>query len=278
MRPISSSFCETKSSCCALIQRRSWMSRQKTRSFSRFRLRPNAEVAVVTPLGSTGHWPVPSGDSPLGTERSNELFRASVANATSSPFRPASGRTAQAGRLCYPSPLRRSRSFHQFQPVQRPRAGTELLRLDAHALEHGDVEVAQRRRVFIGSEARCWPCFLNHRSGRKQLEAQQPCGFPQLLVRGHQLRFPSHPRGGEMQCIHRPAGASFRGARERARFPPGRLACGVRSRRAGKLRRQGSKARRPTPAAQNAFAARTRKPASGSGLLPFLRLFAQAIP
>lgn len=37
MRPISSNRCVTKSSCCALIQPWSQMSRQTTRSFSRFR-------------------------------------------------------------------------------------------------------------------------------------------------------------------------------------------------------------------------------------------------
>jgi hypothetical protein len=28
---------------------------------------PNAEAAVVMPVGGTGHWPAPGGDPPVGT-------------------------------------------------------------------------------------------------------------------------------------------------------------------------------------------------------------------
>ena len=34
-----------------------------------------------TPMGSAGHWPVPSGDSPLGIGNARELFHASIGNA-----------------------------------------------------------------------------------------------------------------------------------------------------------------------------------------------------
>ncbi|MEO6034597.1 MAG: hypothetical protein ABIQ35_05025 [Verrucomicrobiota bacterium] len=37
-------------------------------------------VTTATPMGSTGHRPVPSGDPPLGIGRSHELYRASVSN------------------------------------------------------------------------------------------------------------------------------------------------------------------------------------------------------
>ena len=65
-----------------------------------FGLSPNSEVVAAIPTGSTGHWPVPSGDPPLGARKAQELFRASVSSSNVLPFRPASGRRAQAGRLC----------------------------------------------------------------------------------------------------------------------------------------------------------------------------------
>jgi ATP-dependent helicase HepA len=37
-------------------------------------LNPNSEKATAIPLGGTGHWPVPSGDPPLGTGSALELF------------------------------------------------------------------------------------------------------------------------------------------------------------------------------------------------------------
>ena len=46
---------------------------------------PNAEVAVTAAVGSTGHWPVPSGDPPLGTGRAPELSQASVSTANVPP-------------------------------------------------------------------------------------------------------------------------------------------------------------------------------------------------
>ena len=48
---------------------------------------PYSEAAAATQLGGGGHWPVLSGDSPLGTERAPELFRTAVfmANAGSVP-------------------------------------------------------------------------------------------------------------------------------------------------------------------------------------------------
>ena len=39
-------------------------------------LNPNSEVAAVISVGSTGHWPVPSGDPPLGTPAALALFAA----------------------------------------------------------------------------------------------------------------------------------------------------------------------------------------------------------
>src|ERR1035437_3820465 len=50
-----------------------------------FSLNLNSEVAVATPTGSTGHWPVPSGDPPLGMGKAHELFRASVSSASLLP-------------------------------------------------------------------------------------------------------------------------------------------------------------------------------------------------
>src|ERR1019366_7645054 len=38
-------------------------------------------VAVAISEGSTGHWPVPSGDPPLGTGKAPGVFRASVFSA-----------------------------------------------------------------------------------------------------------------------------------------------------------------------------------------------------
>ena len=40
-----------------------------------FRFNPNAAVAAASAVGSTGHWPVPGGDPPLGREQTPELFR-----------------------------------------------------------------------------------------------------------------------------------------------------------------------------------------------------------
>ncbi|MEO5804650.1 MAG: hypothetical protein ABIR24_14085 [Verrucomicrobiota bacterium] len=41
---------------------------------------------LVFALGSTGHWPVPSGDPPLGTEKTHDLFRASISRANVLPI------------------------------------------------------------------------------------------------------------------------------------------------------------------------------------------------
>ena len=41
-------------------------------------LNPNSEVAAAQPPGSTGHWPVPSGDPPLGTGSVPGLFGAAT--------------------------------------------------------------------------------------------------------------------------------------------------------------------------------------------------------
>ena len=49
------------------------------------RFNPDSEIAVATASGGTGHWPVPSGDPPLGTGKAHEFFRASVAIATALP-------------------------------------------------------------------------------------------------------------------------------------------------------------------------------------------------
>ena len=43
---------------------------------------PNSEFAAAISEGSTGHWPVPSGDPPLGTGKTIELFRAPVFSAS----------------------------------------------------------------------------------------------------------------------------------------------------------------------------------------------------
>ena len=67
---------------------------------------PNSEVAVAQPSGSTGNLPVPSGDSPLGTGRRTNFSRRLFPVSATFPFRPASGRTAQASRLCYPNLVR----------------------------------------------------------------------------------------------------------------------------------------------------------------------------
>ena len=48
-------------------------------------LNPNSEIAVAIASGGTGHRPVPSGDSPLGTGVAHEFFCASVAIATVLP-------------------------------------------------------------------------------------------------------------------------------------------------------------------------------------------------
>ncbi|MEO7298633.1 MAG: mechanosensitive ion channel family protein [Verrucomicrobiota bacterium] len=47
------------------------------------KLNPNSEAAVV---GSTGHWPVPSGDSPLGTREEGKLFDAPFSHADVPPI------------------------------------------------------------------------------------------------------------------------------------------------------------------------------------------------
>ena len=47
---------------------------------------PNPEVAELPKAGSTGHWPVPSGDSPFGTGEAAELFRASVGKGHRAPI------------------------------------------------------------------------------------------------------------------------------------------------------------------------------------------------
>ena len=46
---------------------------------SGFGFNPNSEVAAAKPPGSTGHWPVPSGDPPLGTGSAHKLFPAPLA-------------------------------------------------------------------------------------------------------------------------------------------------------------------------------------------------------
>ena len=56
------------------------------RGFDLSDLSPNSEVAAAQPTGSTGHWPVPSGDPPLGTGRESELFRAAVFNVSRLPL------------------------------------------------------------------------------------------------------------------------------------------------------------------------------------------------
>src|ERR1017187_9286448 len=45
-------------------------------------LNPDSEVAAAISVGSTGHWPVPSGDPPLGTGKAPGIFRASVFSAS----------------------------------------------------------------------------------------------------------------------------------------------------------------------------------------------------
>ena len=52
---------------------------------SSFGFNLNPEVAVDISAGSTGHWPVPSGDSPLGTGNGSRLFRACFASANLLP-------------------------------------------------------------------------------------------------------------------------------------------------------------------------------------------------
>ena len=52
---------------------------------SLFDFNPNSEIAVATPSGSTGHWPVPSGAPPLGMGKSPDVFRASVTSANLLP-------------------------------------------------------------------------------------------------------------------------------------------------------------------------------------------------
>lgn len=47
----------------------------------RIALNPKSEVAAPTLAGSTGHWPVPSGDPPLGTGKACECLPASLAMA-----------------------------------------------------------------------------------------------------------------------------------------------------------------------------------------------------
>ena len=39
----------------------------------------------INPVGSTGHWPVPSRDPPLGTGQTHELFRASISSSNVPP-------------------------------------------------------------------------------------------------------------------------------------------------------------------------------------------------
>ncbi len=46
---------------------------------------PDSEVVVAIPAGSTGYWPVPSGDPPLGTGSAHELFHRSVSSANLLP-------------------------------------------------------------------------------------------------------------------------------------------------------------------------------------------------
>ena len=48
-------------------------------------LNPNAEVAAASAVGSTGHWPVPGGDPPLGREQTPELFRTLLGNMSRLP-------------------------------------------------------------------------------------------------------------------------------------------------------------------------------------------------
>ena len=66
----------------------------------------NPPISPRSPsVGSTGHWPVPNGDPPLGTGRVQEFLGSLFGEPTSFPLRPASGRTAQAGRLFLPIPV-----------------------------------------------------------------------------------------------------------------------------------------------------------------------------
>jgi len=52
------------------------------RIFRDYAFNPNSVVAAANALGGTGHWPVPSGDPPLGTGKTIELFRAPVFSAS----------------------------------------------------------------------------------------------------------------------------------------------------------------------------------------------------
>ena len=47
---------------------------------------PNSDVAADLPVGNTVLWPVPSGDPPLGTEKTTKLFRAPVSRANFLPI------------------------------------------------------------------------------------------------------------------------------------------------------------------------------------------------
>jgi len=81
-------------------------------------------------MGSPGDSPGLVGDSPTRIARSDIAKSRSAGSNGSLTFRPASRRTEQAGRLCYPEPIFKTRSrmrfkafhFQSTQPVFLPRS------------------------------------------------------------------------------------------------------------------------------------------------------------
>ena len=117
--------------------------------------------------GSTGHWPVPSGDPPLGTGRRPDFFGPLFSLPTSCPFRPASGRTAQAGRLCHPSQLRSSgfvicriaelhSAWHPPAPEIQPGAARCRLQIGDTAECNSALRLRSQAKAWSAYSRRAW--------------------------------------------------------------------------------------------------------------------------
>jgi hypothetical protein len=80
---------------------------------------PNSEVAPAISMGSTGHWPVPSGDPPLGTGKAPKLFRLSVFSARVPPVPSGQWPDGTGGSPVPPIPVS---DFGFIRPRRRPRS------------------------------------------------------------------------------------------------------------------------------------------------------------
>src|ERR1017187_3143358 len=110
-------------------------------------LNPNSEVAVAALLGGTGHWPVPSGGSPLGTETAREFFLASVSRASVLPVPSGQWPDGTGGS---PAPLMPVSEFGMHrQPVQ-----SEMKKNENHkpTLAHWAGRARRSARAVVGQQ------------------------------------------------------------------------------------------------------------------------------